>query len=188
MDRNKNQRSEACKKLLEFAAWDGPDIEALAIDSLVRLAERGLPVKWLSPPALQALSGYSWPGGIGELEMVLERAVVLSASETISAEAIVLPGSEDEAEIYRLLVPAAEARASADAEALDPWPTLHQVQREHFWRTFERVGGDESKAARLLGMDREEFRQSLNEFRATATVPFPGPAIPLTERRSQRAA
>jgi DNA-binding NtrC family response regulator len=81
MDKNKNQRSEACKNLLEFAAWHGPDIEALAVDSLARLAERGLPAKRLSAQALEALGGYAWPGGIGELAMVLERAVVLSASK-----------------------------------------------------------------------------------------------------------
>ncbi len=102
MDKNKNQRSEACKHLLEFAAWEGPDIEAAASESLARLAARGLPAKRLSFDALQALGGYAWPGGIAELAMVLERAVVLSASETISAEAIVLPGSEGEAEIHRL--------------------------------------------------------------------------------------
>ena len=183
---NKNHRSEACKNLLEFAAWDGPDIKALAVNSLARLAERGLPARRLSPAALQTLCDYSWPGGIGELTMVLERAVVLSASETISAEAIVLPESEDEAEIYRRFTPTSAAQTSPDAD--DRWPTLYEVQREHFWRTFEQVGGNEVEAARRLGIDRQQFQQLLAEFRVTATVPFPGRTIPLPERRLRRAA
>jgi DNA-binding NtrC family response regulator len=44
----------------------------------------------LTPDAEQALLAYSWPGNVRELENVIERAVVMSSSERISTDALML--------------------------------------------------------------------------------------------------
>ena len=44
----------------------------------------------LTPDAEKALLAYSWPGNVRELENVIERAVVMSSSERISADALML--------------------------------------------------------------------------------------------------
>jgi DNA-binding NtrC family response regulator len=45
----------------------------------------------LTPDAEKALLAYSWPGNVRELENVVERAVVMSSSERIAVEALMLP-------------------------------------------------------------------------------------------------
>src|SRR5580698_5605479 len=45
----------------------------------------------LTPDAEKTLLAYSWPGNVRELENVVERAVVMSSSERIAVEALMLP-------------------------------------------------------------------------------------------------
>jgi DNA-binding NtrC family response regulator len=47
----------------------------------------------LTPDAEKALLGYAWPGNVRELENVVERAVVMTSSERISTDALMLPSS-----------------------------------------------------------------------------------------------
>ena len=44
----------------------------------------------LTPDAEKALIAYSWPGNVRELENIIERSVVMSSSERISVEALML--------------------------------------------------------------------------------------------------
>ncbi|HEY6336976.1 MAG TPA: sigma-54 dependent transcriptional regulator [Candidatus Sulfotelmatobacter sp.] len=53
--------------------------------------ENDRPVRSITPEALRPLMAYSWPGNVRELENVIERAVVLSSGNEISAE--LLPDS-----------------------------------------------------------------------------------------------
>jgi two-component system, response regulator FlrC len=47
----------------------------------------------LTAGAEKALLAYSWPGNVRELENIIERAVVMSTSERISPEALMIPGA-----------------------------------------------------------------------------------------------
>lgn len=47
------------------------------------LARHGVPALTLSPPALDALAAFDWPGNVRQLERVLERAIALSPGPTI---------------------------------------------------------------------------------------------------------
>ena len=49
----------------------------------------------LTADAEKALLAYSWPGNVRELENVIERAVVMSSSERISADALMLRTEEN---------------------------------------------------------------------------------------------
>ena len=49
-------------------------------------AENGHETRMLTPDALRALMDYEWPGNVRELENAMERAVVLSTSETIGVD------------------------------------------------------------------------------------------------------
>ena len=59
----------------------------------------------LTADAEKALLAYSWPGNVRELENIIERAVVMSTSERISTDALMIPGAT---------VSVAEPIASAD--------------------------------------------------------------------------
>ena len=63
------------------------DIPQLINHFVQRFNDRlGRSVSGVTPDALAALSDYSWPGNIRELENVIERAFVLSAGRTIGPE------------------------------------------------------------------------------------------------------
>ena len=64
------------------------DIKPLVNHFLAKTAvECGLPLKKLSPAALQLLHSYEWPGNVRELENFIERAVVLTEGSEIGPEA-----------------------------------------------------------------------------------------------------
>jgi len=63
------------------------DIPMLAQHFLIKYcAENEKPARTLGPDALRVLLDYAWPGNVRELENAIERAVVLSAHSTITAD------------------------------------------------------------------------------------------------------
>jgi transcriptional regulator with PAS, ATPase and Fis domain len=63
------------------------DIPMLADFFIKKFAqENDRQVRTISPEALRALLDYAWPGNVRELENVIERAVVLSAGNTIGSD------------------------------------------------------------------------------------------------------
>src|SRR5215510_629072 len=69
----------------------GNDVLLLAEHFLERACrEHRLPRRHLDPGAERALLAYSWPGNVRELERVIERAVLLTEGETITASDLAL--------------------------------------------------------------------------------------------------
>ncbi|MBP2681779.1 MAG: two component, sigma54 specific, transcriptional regulator, Fis family, partial [Candidatus Krumholzibacteriota bacterium] len=65
------------------------DTIAIALDYLKRsCAEKGIPLKTLSPEAIQLLQKAPWRGNVRELQNVLERVVVLSEDSIITPESL----------------------------------------------------------------------------------------------------
>ena len=65
----------------------GKDILEIAETLLeLRCAENNKALKHFSPKAIQAITTYTWPGNVRELENAIERAVILSDSDTIDNE------------------------------------------------------------------------------------------------------
>jgi DNA-binding NtrC family response regulator len=129
----------------------GEDIEVLAHYFLRRLAKGGLP-RTISKSALRALTGYHWPGNVRELSNVMERAFLLSSSRAeIGLE-----------ELPPNMFPMSRKglNFSAEGQGAD-LPTLTQLERTHIRRVLESVGGNKSKAARLLGISRKKLYNSL---------------------------
>jgi NtrC-family two-component system response regulator AlgB len=110
------------------------DLPALTDTLLARLCTRyGRPPATLTAEARRLLAGYRWPGNVRELVNVLERAVVLSAKDSIGAED--LPD--------RLLAPA-EAAPASGREA-----SLEQMERRHIQQVLADAATLEEAAARL---------------------------------------
>lgn len=123
------------------------DIPALAqffLDRHAKDAKR--PHMTLSPQALDALTRYSWPGNIRELENVIARAVVLSPTETIEPNMLALLHEEQ------------EIRPQHDAYL--PYLNLpyHQSMEEHsryiIARAIAHANGNQTKAAEFLKLQR----------------------------------
>lgn len=100
--------------------------------------------------ALKILLNYSWPGNIRELENIIQRAITLSQHEVILPED--LPASIIQKIDEKLF-----------EKALEEKFTLDQLEKEYIKRVLIETGGNKSKAAERLGLDRKTLYRKLEE-------------------------
>ncbi|MFH1809185.1 MAG: sigma-54-dependent Fis family transcriptional regulator [Pseudomonadota bacterium] len=128
----------------------GPrDIGRLAEHFLDLYARRHRrPARALSDDALRQLLAHDWPGNVRELEHCIESAVVLARDELIRPEQLSLPG---------------HGAATSGGVGYTPGTRLDEVERDHILRTVEACQGNQSEAARLLGIGRNTLARKLKE-------------------------
>jgi transcriptional regulator with PAS, ATPase and Fis domain len=114
-------------------------------------------VKGLNAAALEQLQAYRWPGNVRELRNVIERAFILHASaDEIRPEH--LPAE------VRGAAAAAPRRTDKPVAAVPPdGLVLEDVERKLIREALERASGNQSKAARLLGISRDTLRYRLKK-------------------------
>ena len=118
------------------------DIPALAVELARRHAERfRMPDVQLLPELLDVLQRSDWPGNVRQLENAVARMVALSSGGQIGLEAF--PAA-----------PAAPAASPPAEKTLGLREQLEAVERNLIGRTMTAVGGNQSEAARRLGMTR----------------------------------
>jgi len=97
---------------------------------------------------LAYLTQYDWPGNVRELRNLIERSLILGALN-VSA-------------LYQGYAP----KALADA-ALTALPTdLHTLEKLHITAVLDSVGGDKTRAARLLGISRRTLERRVADWAA----------------------
>ena len=137
------------------------DIPLIAVQILQRLAaeNRVAPPK-LSPPALEELMRYDFPGNVRELENILERALALSPGEELGPEALALHRIAPEEEEEEGDAPQAAAATATAQQPLDvPLPTyLDRLEREAILQALGKTGFNRTAAARLLGITFRQLR------------------------------
>jgi two-component system response regulator HydG len=122
----------------------GNDILLLASHLLAKYAaELGKPAPRLADEAISAFTEYYWPGNVRELENVVLRLVAMSENDVIDVTQL----------------PSAMRFRVAGGAGLDR--TLEEVEIEHIVRVLESVGGNKSRAAKLLGIDVKTLREKL---------------------------
>ncbi|MFM1904689.1 MAG: Transcriptional regulatory protein ZraR, partial [Planctomycetota bacterium] len=128
------------------------DIEAIASHFLSRFAaETGRRIRGFTPAARDALLAYHWPGNIRELRNVVERAVVLARGEWIDVGDMALS---------QLAAPGDTGKAAATSGPFVP-TTIEEMERRHVMATLEAVGGNKTKAATILGIERSTLERKL---------------------------
>ncbi len=130
------------------------DILPLAEHFLARAAGRSpKTIRGFSEGAKQLILTHAFPGNVRELENLVERAVALAESELI--------GPDD-------LPPAIRERKSQDrlATAVAQGLTLDQLEREYIERVLDAEGGNKTRAALRLGLDRKTLYRKLEEYAA----------------------
>lgn len=147
---------------------------------IVPLAERflraaamraGRPVPTLDEDARRALAAHAWPGNVRELKSVVERALVLAAgAPVLSTEQLLLPeqgGALDPLSVRerRLETPAA-VLASPPRVATPPAHDAadEAYERERVLEALQRTGGNQTEAAKLLGVSRRTLINRLEKF------------------------
>ncbi|MGN6819047.1 MAG: nitrogen regulation protein NR(I) [Sphingomonas sp.] len=149
------------------------DIALLARHFLDRAAENGLPRKRLDEAAVIALEAHDWPGNVRELENIMRRLAVLSRDEVIGAgelgSMLGMPASAAPAGAADLDA-AVRARidriAREDPRGLDDG-TLYEriiadVERPLIEAMLARHGGNQLRAARAMGINRNTLRKRLD--------------------------
>lgn len=125
----------------------GEDIPPLVYHIIRRCnQEGGYRVEGMRRDALDAVLAYPWPGNVRQLENAIERAVILR-------KAGLLQPSDLPADVPR---PAAEERE----------PTLAELEQRHIQRLLVEHGGNQSRVARLLGIDRRTLHRKLKLYRS----------------------
>jgi DNA-binding NtrC family response regulator len=108
------------------------------------------PVEGVSPEALAALRQYRWRGNVRELQNSIERCVVLAEGPTIQLNDLPLD----------ILLPEHRTRVRA-ADKLPLKDATEQFERQIILRVLERVKGNQSEAARILGVHRNSLKRLL---------------------------
>jgi DNA-binding NtrC family response regulator len=107
-------------------------------------------ISGVSEEALKIFLNYSWPGNVRELENVVQRAITLSQQEFILPED--LPASIIQKTDEKLV-----------EKALGKNFTLDQLEKEYIKRVLIETGGNKSKAAEILGLDRKTLYRKLGD-------------------------
>jgi transcriptional regulator with PAS, ATPase and Fis domain len=137
-----------------------PEIRALASQFLASAAaEAGRAGLALSEEALSALCRYSWPGNVRQLKNVIERAALVSTRPLIEPECLELDD-----------VP---PMSDAGSPSVAPTPTsippslkgeLETLERQRILDALVRCGGNQTQAAKILGMSRRTLLTRLDDY------------------------
>ncbi len=126
------------------------DMELLRGHFLSQFAARaGREAPVPSTEAAELLSGYGWPGNVRELRNICERLVVMARGDEIAAD-----------ELPPEITGGSAAMAPAASGAAAAWD-LKELERGHIMRALDEAGGNRSKAARMLGIDRSTLYAKL---------------------------
>jgi Nif-specific regulatory protein len=124
------------------------DVELLVHHFVERFnRELGRSVQSIPRPTLTRLLEHDWPGNVRELQNVIQRLVLLSSGE----------------ELARLDESPAAATVVPSAVEASPPRTLEEVERDHILNVLGQVHGNQSEAARLLGLKRGTLRWRLKK-------------------------
>ncbi|MBN2195123.1 MAG: sigma 54-interacting transcriptional regulator [Polyangiaceae bacterium] len=159
------------------------EIEPLARFFLHEFCARcKIPEPSLSPTAIERMLHYSWPGNVRELRNVMERAPFLVGEGYIQAEHIPreerpAPSSgladehefEDDTELHATDAPTAHLDRAAVFPPPESLAVLHHSsdrnpERDRVQRALEACGGNQTRAARMLGISRRTLVNRLDEF------------------------
>jgi DNA-binding NtrC family response regulator len=132
------------------------DVLRLAKDELERL-NRTLPrPKRFSPAALAKLESHRWPSNVSELRRVVEHAVLTAEEPEIQPEDLDFELAVNLANVFTAAVPRLR-------EGFSMMDYLRAMKLELVRGALRKTGGNQSKAARLLGLTPQAVSQILRQ-------------------------
>jgi DNA-binding NtrC family response regulator len=140
---------------LRAHAEDIPSLVDFFVDGFNREFRKNL--LGASPSAIRLLQTYGWPGNVRELRNVIERAMLLAEGERLEPrDFAALASTGTAADVLEL-----------PAKGVD----LEELERSFVVQALKRSGGNQTKAAALLGLNRDQIRYRIEKFGLSATAP-----------------
>ena len=133
------------------------DVPELAADLLRRVADAtGLPARTIGEDTLAALQGHDWPGNVRQLRNVIERLLILAPAGGGPIRADVLPSdvSEDAPSVLRW-------EKGGEIMQLPLRDAREVFEREYLLAQVTRFGGNISRTATFVGMERSALHRKL---------------------------
>ena len=127
--------------------------------------------------ALQVMQAYNWPGNVRQLRNAIERMAVLASGETLTSDLLPpeIAGGAVAAPIG--IGRAGSAIAGGGQPGAEPSadPTYREAlvhfKRDLIMRALVRAGGNQTKAAEALGLQRTYLNRLIKELETGATEP-----------------
>jgi two-component system, NtrC family, response regulator AtoC len=149
----------------------GDDVLLLSqfyINTIGTRLKRNKKITGLAPETIEVFRNYNWPGNVRELRNVIERALILEDGNEITTE--YLPGG--------LLAPARPSTLGTVDQVATRFAlpqegiSLDEAELSFVRQAIERSGGNQTRAAELLGISRDQLRYRLKKLEdARLTVP-----------------
>ncbi len=136
---------------------DIPQLAKLFIDGFNKQLKKN--VRSISAEAREILMNYGWPGNIRELRNIIERAILLGIGEEITAEDLPAEMREGRTEGAKTGQGAA-TYINLTSEGID----FSKLEKELVEQALKLVGGNQTKAAKLLCMNRDQIRYRIDKF------------------------
>ena len=117
----------------------------LLVDHFVRKfsKEMNKKITRVAPSAMYQLQQYPWPGNVRELENAVERAMVVAREPELREEDFIL-----------------KPKVTNGSEAR----TLEDIEKAHILRVLEECGGNQTRAAEVLDIDRVTLHNKLKKY------------------------
>jgi len=107
-------------------------------------------VRGVTPAAMRGLHDYGWPGNVREVRNAVERAMLLTESQWLDPK--------------DFPVLAAHAHAVLGIALPSEGVRLDELERSLVVQALERSGGNKTRAATLLGLNRDQIRYRVEKF------------------------
>ena len=114
-------------------------------------------VRRVAPDTMKRLQAYGWPGNIRELRNSIERAMLLAESDELTDTDFPLAG--------------AGLRISEGVQLPAHGIDLEQLERSLVVQALERSGWNQTRAATLLGVNRDQIRYRIEKFKLERAQP-----------------
>ena len=108
-------------------------------------------IKGVAPDTMKRLQAYGWPGNIRELRNAIERAMLLAEGDQLTDADFPLAG--------------ARVRLSDDMQLPPHGVELDHLERSLVVQALERSGWNQTRAATLLGLNRDQIRYRIEKFK-----------------------
>jgi DNA-binding NtrC family response regulator len=113
-------------------------------------------IRSVSASAMDRLTTHSWPGNVRELRNAIERAMLLSEGDELTTEHFAIGGAAGHS--------TNTVELPVDGVDLDQW------ERSFVQQALERSGWNQTKAAALLGLNRDQIRYRIEKFKLERPV------------------